>query len=72
MLEVHHPSAWHFGHFHFNREFLIGETNFRCLAEMEPTRLSARRAWRTGVLYRVCSHTIPIDKPKENKKLQEL
>jgi len=34
MFEAHQPSAWYFGHFHINREFLIGETKFRCLAEM--------------------------------------
>jgi hypothetical protein len=34
MLAAHQPSAWFFGHFHINREFLIGETKFRCLAEM--------------------------------------
>jgi hypothetical protein len=34
MFEAHQPSAWHFGHFHINREFLIRETEFRCLAEM--------------------------------------
>jgi len=34
MFESHQPSAWYFGHFHINREFLIGETKFRCLAEM--------------------------------------
>jgi len=34
MFEAHRPSAWYFGHFHLNREFLIGETQFRCLAEM--------------------------------------
>jgi hypothetical protein len=25
---------WYFGHFHINRKFLIGETKFRCFAEM--------------------------------------
>ena len=34
MFEAHQPSAWYFGHFHINREFLIRETKFRCLAEM--------------------------------------
>ena len=34
MFEAHQPSAWHFGHFHINREFVIGETKFRCLAEL--------------------------------------
>jgi hypothetical protein len=34
MFEVHQPLAWYLGHFHINREFLIGETKFRCLAEM--------------------------------------
>jgi hypothetical protein len=34
MFEAHQPSVWYFGHFHVNREFLIGETKFRCLAEM--------------------------------------
>jgi hypothetical protein len=33
MFEAHQPSAWYFGHFHLNREFLIGETNSRRLAE---------------------------------------
>jgi hypothetical protein len=34
MFEAHKPSAWFFGHFHFNREFSFGQTWFRCLAEM--------------------------------------
>jgi hypothetical protein len=34
MFEAHQPSAWYFGHFHINREFLIAETKFHCLAEM--------------------------------------
>jgi Calcineurin-like phosphoesterase len=34
MFQAHQPSAWYFGHFHLNREFLIGETKFRCLTEM--------------------------------------
>ena len=34
MFEAHRPSMWYFGHFHINREFVIGETNFNCLAEM--------------------------------------
>jgi Calcineurin-like phosphoesterase len=34
MFKAHQPSAWYFGHFHVNREFSIGETKFRCLAEM--------------------------------------
>jgi hypothetical protein len=34
MFEAHQPFAWYFGHFHVNREFVIGETKFRCLAEM--------------------------------------
>jgi hypothetical protein len=34
MFEAHRPSAWYFGHFHINREFLIGKTTFRCLGEM--------------------------------------
>jgi Icc-related predicted phosphoesterase len=34
MFEAHQPPAWHFGHFHLNREFLFGGTTFRCLAEM--------------------------------------
>ncbi len=34
MFEAHQPSVWCLGHFHINREFLIGDTKFRCLAEM--------------------------------------
>jgi hypothetical protein len=34
MFEAHQPSASYFGHFHINRDFSIGETKFRCLAEM--------------------------------------
>src|SRR4029450_10250755 len=34
VFEAHQPSAWYFGHFHVNREFLIGGAKFRCLAEM--------------------------------------
>jgi len=34
MFEAHQPSAWYFGHFHVNRESLIGKTAFRCLGEM--------------------------------------
>ena|ERR1700687_2826490 len=40
MFEAHQPSAWYFGHFHINRDFLIGETNFRCLAEMAISQVS--------------------------------
>jgi hypothetical protein len=41
MFEAHQPSAWYFGHFHINREFLIGGTKFDCLAEMAVCELSA-------------------------------
>jgi hypothetical protein len=34
MFEAHQPSAWYFGHFHINREFVIAQTTFRCLGEM--------------------------------------
>ena len=34
MFEAHRPSTWYLGHFHINREFVIGETRFRCLAEI--------------------------------------
>jgi hypothetical protein len=40
MFEAHQPSAWYFGHFHLNREFLIGETKFRCLAEMSECKIA--------------------------------
>ena len=40
MFEAHRPSMWYFGHFHINREFLIGETKFRCLAEMAISQVS--------------------------------
>jgi len=40
MFEAHQPSAWYFGHFHLNREFLIGDTNFSCLAEMAISQVS--------------------------------
>jgi predicted phosphodiesterase len=40
MFEAHQPSVWCFGHFHVNREFLIGETKFRCLAEMNEFKAS--------------------------------
>jgi|SRR5712671_6479706 len=40
MFEAHQPSVWYFGHFHINREFLIGETKFRCLAEMAISQVS--------------------------------
>ena len=40
MFEAHQPSVWYFGHFHLNREFLIGETKFRCLAEMAISQVS--------------------------------
>jgi hypothetical protein len=44
MFEVHQPSVWNFGHSHVNREFLIGETKFRRLAETAyPNLLSTRR-----------------------------
>jgi hypothetical protein len=29
MFEAHQPSVWHFGHFHINREFLIGSVAWR-------------------------------------------
>jgi hypothetical protein len=34
MFEAHRPSGWYFEHFHLNREFLIGEMKFHCVAEM--------------------------------------
>jgi hypothetical protein len=34
MFEAHQPSFWCLGHFHINWKFSIGETQFRCLAEM--------------------------------------
>jgi len=40
MFEAHQPSAWYFGHFHINREFVIGETKFSCLAEMAISQVS--------------------------------
>jgi hypothetical protein len=40
MLEAHRPSAWYFRHFYINREFLIGETKFRCLVEMSECNAS--------------------------------
>jgi hypothetical protein len=40
MFEAHQPSAWYFGHFHINREFLIGETKFRCSAELAISQVS--------------------------------
>jgi hypothetical protein len=40
MFEAHQPSAWYFGHFHINRDFLIGATKFRCLAEMAISQVS--------------------------------
>jgi hypothetical protein len=40
MFEAHQPSAWCFGHFHVKREFLIGETKFRCLAGMAISQVS--------------------------------
>jgi hypothetical protein len=33
MSEAHQPQAWYFGYFHINREFVVGETKFRCLAD---------------------------------------
>jgi len=47
MFESHQPSAWYLGHFHINREFLIGGTKFRCLAGMASCpmrRLSVKTA----------------------------
>jgi len=40
MFEAHQPSAWCFGHFHINRDFLIGETKLRCLAEIAVSQVS--------------------------------
>jgi hypothetical protein len=40
MFKAHQPSAWYFGHFHINREFVIGETKFRCLAELAISQMS--------------------------------
>lgn len=34
MFESHEPELWVFGHYHVNREFQIGHTKFRCLAEL--------------------------------------
>lgn len=35
MLESHQPEMWVFGHHHVSREFGVGPTCFRCLAELE-------------------------------------
>ena len=35
MFEKHQPLNWYFGHYHFKREFRIGRTTFRCVAEKE-------------------------------------
>ena len=35
MLEVHPPEIWAFGNYHISREFKIGGTRFRGLAELE-------------------------------------
>jgi hypothetical protein len=40
MFEAHQPSAWYFGRFHVNQEFLIGETKVYCLADMAIAQLS--------------------------------
>jgi hypothetical protein len=40
MFEAYQPSSWYFGYFHINREFLIGETRFRCFAEMAISQVS--------------------------------
>jgi hypothetical protein len=40
MFEAYQPSAWYFGHFHINREFVIGETKFRCSAELSECNAS--------------------------------
>jgi hypothetical protein len=44
MFEAHQSFAWYFGHFHINREFLIGKTQFRCLAEMAAFDVVSQRA----------------------------
>jgi len=40
MFEARQPSARYFGHFHINKKFLIGDTTFRCLAEIAISPLS--------------------------------
>lgn len=39
MLEAHQPEAWFFGHHHISRDFVVGPTRFRCLAELETATL---------------------------------
>jgi hypothetical protein len=49
MIEAHRPSAWYFGHFHTNQKFLIGETTFRCLAEMAISQVSEAFSAAKGI-----------------------
>jgi Calcineurin-like phosphoesterase len=35
MLDIHRPSLWVFGHYHWSRRFVLDGTNFSCLNELE-------------------------------------
>ena len=39
MFEAHQPEVWIFGHHHESRDFTVGATRFRCLAECETLTL---------------------------------
>ena len=43
MFEAHQPAAWFFGHYHVRREFMVANTLFRCLAELELAALETTR-----------------------------
>lgn len=35
LFSIHQPEAWVFGHWHMSQTYLLGGTQFRCLAELE-------------------------------------
>jgi hypothetical protein len=39
LFETHVPEIWLFGHHHLSRDFVLNETRFRCLAELETVTL---------------------------------
>ncbi|YCM42066.1 hypothetical protein V2O64_12215 [Verrucomicrobiaceae bacterium 227] len=39
LFDAHAPEIWLFGHHHLSRDFVLKETRFRCLAELETITL---------------------------------
>jgi calcineurin-like phosphoesterase family protein len=71
MFEAHQPSAWCFGHFHINREFLIGETKFHCLAEMAAFEVVSCDSSAFGIISAASEDSCDQALPESGKKVTE-